>query len=43
MLGSIVAADGAFGEGSGESLWVGGVEEVGDVEGRGVEAVEDTD
>ena len=43
MLGSIVAADGAFSKGLGKSLRVGGVEEVGDVEGRGVEAVEDTD
>jgi hypothetical protein len=38
VLGRVVAADGAIGEGTGEC-----VEEVGDVEGGGREAVEDAD
>ena len=41
MLGCVVAADGAIGEGTGECMWVGGIEEVGDVEGRGGEEIED--
>ena len=41
MLSRIVAADGAICEGSGESVWVGGVEEVGNVEGGRGEAVKD--
>ena len=43
MLSSVVATDGTIGEGSGECVWVGGVEEVGDVEGGGGEAVENAD
>ena len=43
VLGRVVAADGAIGEGAGEGARVGDVEEVRDVEGRGGQAVEDAD
>lgn len=43
MLWRVVAADGAIDEGTGEGAWVGNVEEVRDVEGRGWQAVEDAD
>ena len=43
MLGRVVAGDGAVGEGTGECAWVGGIEEVGDIQGRGGEAVKDAD
>ena len=43
MLGRIVAADGTIKEGTRERARVGDVEEVGDIQGRGGEAVKDTD
>lgn len=43
MLCRVVTADSTLGKGTRECLWVGGVEEVRDVEGGGGEAVEDTD
>ena len=43
MLDRVVAADGAIGEGTGEYEWVRGIEEVGNIEGGGGEAVEDAD
>ena len=43
MLCSVVTADSTLGESTGECLWVGGVEEVGDVERGGREAVENAD
>ena len=43
MLCRVVAAYCAIGECSGKCVWVGGVDEVGNVEGRGGVAVEDTD
>jgi len=36
-------ADGAIDEGTGEGAWVGDIEEVHDVQGRGGQAVEDAD
>jgi len=43
VLGRVVAADVAIDEGTGEGAWVGDVEEVRDVQGRGGQAVEDAD
>ena len=43
MLGSVVTADSAVDKGTGEGSWVRDIEEVGNVQGRGGEAVEDTD
>jgi len=43
VLRCIVAADGTIKEGTRESAWVGDVEEVGNVQGRGGEAVKDAD
>ena len=43
MLCRVVAGDSTLDEGTGECLWIGGVEEVGDVEVGGGEAVEDAD
>ena len=43
MLSRVVTTDRTIGEGSGECVWVGGVEEVGDVEGGGGKAVENAD
>ena len=42
MLGRVVAADGAVDEGTGKGAWVRDVEEICDVEGRGGQAVQDT-
>ena len=41
MLCWVVAGDSTLDEGTRERSWVGGVEEVGDVEGGGGETVED--
>ena len=41
MLTRVVAADGTIDEGSGECVWVGDVEKVGDVEGGRGKEVED--
>ena len=43
MLRCIIAADGTIEESTGERAWVGDVEEVGDVQGRGGDAVNDAD
>ena len=43
MLCRVVTTDRTIGEGLGECVLVGGVEEVGDVEGEGGEAVENAD
>ena len=43
MLGSVVSADRAIDEGAGEGAWVGYIEEVRNIEGRGGLAVEDAD
>ena len=42
MLGCVVAADGTIEEGTREGAWVRDVEEVGDVQGGGGKAIDDT-